>query len=274
MPAINPVRLKQETAALAEYFRDPPVYVRQLRNLFETYANPSHRSGQAADPPPLLSSYRVQPPVLRQLLASLIPLVKADPEAGLNLCDLLWEQPYLEFRLLAAMLLGQVPCHPSQPVMARLKDWLKPGLEQRVLDALLGQGTLSCYEEDPQVITELLEEWLEQDQLFYKQLGLRIMLVLLRQPSFENLPVFFRIIQPYCRELPAALRADVLDVVIALARRSPQETAFFLRQTLGTPNSKDTPWLVRQSLSVFPAPQQESLRRLVRELPESKMSKS
>jgi hypothetical protein len=55
-----------------------------------------------------------------------------------------------------------------------------------------------------------------------------------------------------------------LDVLIALARCSPRETAFFLRQSLELPNSPDTPWLIRQTARYFPADIQESLRAAVR----------
>jgi hypothetical protein len=91
------------------------------------------------------------------------------------------------------------------------------------------------------------------------------LLPLICDPAFENLPVFFRLIQQLCQAAPAALRPDLLDVLAALARRSPQETAYFLRQTLIFPDSPDTPWLIRQSLSQFPPEMQSSLRQAMRE---------
>ncbi len=123
MPAISPARLKHQAALLAEHFDDPPAFVRSLHHLLESYSNRVYRPGQAGELPPLLQTYRVQPPVLRQLLLAIAPLASKNPDAGLALCDALWEQPYLEFRLLAASLLGQLPCSPAEPVIARMKAW-------------------------------------------------------------------------------------------------------------------------------------------------------
>jgi hypothetical protein len=87
---------------------------------------------------------------------------------------------------------------------------------------------------------------------------------MIQDPDFENLPAFFRLIHPLVRQAPPALRPDVLDVLATLARRSPQETAYFLRQTLALPNCPDTPWSIRQVLSAFPAEQQKRLRQALR----------
>ena len=51
-----------------------------------------------------------------------------------------------------------------------------------------------------------------------------------------------------------------------LVKRSPDETAFFLRQTAAIPNSPDTPWIIRQLLRQFPPDLEESLREFSREL--------
>ena len=83
-------------------------------------------------------------------------------------------------------------------------------------------------------------------------------------PAFENLPAFFRLIHPLVRSAPGMLRPNLLDVISKLAHRSPTETAYFLRQTMLLPNSPDTPWLIRQSLSQFPPGIEKSLRAAVR----------
>jgi hypothetical protein len=105
--------------------------------------------------------------------------------------------------------------------------------------------------------------------VYQQQQGLRALLPMINDPRFENLPVFFRLIAPLTRTAPSAVRPDLLDVLESLARRSPPETAFFLRQTLDTPNSPDTPWLIRQCLRAFPDELQASLRETVRGLDRS-----
>jgi hypothetical protein len=265
MPAILPARLRQQAALLVKHFYNPAAFARSLHHLLDSYADRVQRPGQAGDPPPLLAAYKVRPPVLRQILLELAPLARDDPESGLALCDALWEQPYLEFRLLAASLLGLIPCSPAEPVLARLQAWIRPGIEARLVDALFTQGLACLRQKDPVALVGLAEVWLKDKDLFYQQTGLRLLLPLIDDPQFENLPVFYRLIFPLTRSAPARLRPDLLDVLAALAHRSPNETAYFLQQTAVMPNSPDTAWLIRQSLHEFPEKMQEGLRNLSRD---------
>ena len=265
MPAIQPARLRQQVAELAEHFDDPPEFSRSLHLLLDFYSDRARRPGKTGRPGPLLTAYNVRSPVLRMLVQELNPLIQDNPEGGLELCDALWSEPYLEFRLLAAMLLGQIPPYPPEPITDRLKRWITTDVEFYLIEALLVHGVEQLHNEQPQVFLQLIESWMESTIIFEQQLGLRTLVQLINDPRFENLPVFFRMIQPLCQAAPAALRPDLLDVLAALAHRSPQETAYFLRQCLMFPDAPDTPWLIRQSLSKFPDESQTNLRQAMRE---------
>lgn len=264
MPAIQPARLKQQAALLAEHFDQPAAFVRSLHHLLEGYAERVARPGQSGGPAILLKTYRVRPPVLRQILIELTPLAKEQPEDGLQLCDALWEQPYLEFRTLASGLLGQIPIPPAEPVVDRLQIWIKPEIEPGLVDLLFTQGMEGLRHDQPVVLLHLIEGWLDSGNLFNQQIGLRALLPLIRYPDYENLPAIYSLIQPLIQSAPLALRPDLLDVLEALARRSPQEMAFMFRQSLSLPGSKNAAWLIRQSLSVFPASLEEMLRKELR----------
>ena len=110
----------------------------------------------------------------------------------------------------------------------------------------------------------MAQNWLLADDRFLKLLGLRTLIPIIEDPEFENLPIFYRMIQPLTRSAHPSLRQDLLDVLSALAERSPKETAFFLRQTLDMPSAADTAWLIRQTLPVFPTDTQAGLREAVR----------
>jgi hypothetical protein len=111
----------------------------------------------------------------------------------------------------------------------------------------------------------LINEWLAANEMHYQKIGLRTLLPLVQDPDIENLPIFFNLIQPFARSLPTSISPDLIDIVEVLARRSPQETAYFLRQTLSFPNSPDTPWLIRQVIKFFPTEIQTSLRKALKE---------
>jgi hypothetical protein len=250
MPAIQPARLRQQAALLAEYFDQPPAFVRSLHHLLDFYADRTHRPGRTGEPPPIIFAYNVKPPVLRQVLQELSPLISGRPEQALELCDVLWEQPNLEFHLLAAAMLGQITGQPAEEILKRVNVWVKTGLE----------GLSGLRREDPDCLIQLIEEWLANPEVYYQQLGLRALTPLAADSSFENLPVIFRMITALVREPPQPLKTELLDLLETLAHRTPRETAYYLRQNLESTHSPMTAWLIRQSLDEFPEDIRESLR--------------
>jgi hypothetical protein len=79
------------------------------------------------------------------------------------------------------------------------------------------------------------------------------------------LPLVFRLISPFLREVSSALETDLLRVVRALAERSPNETAFYLQQIMTGPYKPGLTIIVRRSLDIFPQDLQDSLRVILRE---------
>ncbi len=261
MPAIQLGRLKLQAARLADDFVQPAAFVSNLDNILDFYADRTHRSGQSGTPHPLLPAYNVPAPVLRQVVAELAPLVKANPQAGLNLADELWKRNNLECRLVTASLLGLVPAEAGEMVISRVKNWLEVETEPRLIEALLRQGLAPIQQETPGRYMALLEAWLASPNLPEQEVGLRGILPLLETDSFHNLPVVYRLLTPFVRVAHDRLRPALLTVLDALIERSPQETAYFLRQNLSTPESIDTPWIIRKVLRQFPREVQDNLRK-------------
>jgi hypothetical protein len=164
--------------------------------------------------------------------------------------------------------LGNIPVSETEPVIQRIQTWLQPDLEAHLVDMLLSRGLSFLRNEDHMTLLQLSRDWLEGSSTFTQHLGLRCLLPLIDDPKFENLPLLFRLILPFCKVTPASLRQDLLDVLEALAYCSPKETAFFLRHTLSSPNSPDIPWLIRQCIDWFPQEDQEGLRDALRPQPE------
>lgn len=266
MPAIHPARLKQQTDLVAQHFDQPEALVRSLHHLLDFYADRANRPGQSRDPDPLLTAYHVKPPVLRQVVLELLPLAQADPETGFAVCQAMWQQPYLEFRLMASSLLGELPAEPAARILEQVKAWAVRDTDLQLLDALALDGLKRVRKDQPQVLIRAAETWLLGKEYDAQRLGMRLLLPVVKDPDFPNLPVIFRILQPYIRQAPSRLRPEILDLLTALAHRSPVETGSYLRQTLTLPDSPDTAWLIRQSASVFPPEIEERLRNTVRGL--------
>ena len=142
-----------------------------------------------------------------------------------------------------------------------MQIWLQTETERRLIETLLRHGLGSIRQDLPAKYLALLETWLASPDLTQQEIGLLGMLPLLEDNSFTNLPVLFRLLTPYIRLVHAYLRPALLSVLDAMVDRSPQETAYLLRQNLYTPDNPDTPWVIRKMLRRFPQEVQDNLRK-------------
>jgi hypothetical protein len=264
MPAIQPAVLRQQAALLAEHFDQPIAFSRSLRHLLEVYADRTHRSGRLGIPPPLSPAYHVRPPVLRQVLLELKPLISEFPEKALLLCDALWLDEYYEFRILAIRILGQTTPVPQERVLQRVREWIGGQPEKRLVEAIIQEGCSRLQAEQPDAYLEQVESWIMHPQAYYQQIGLQAILPVIKNGKFVNLPVIFQLLQPLVVTIQPAVKQDIIDLLKALAETSPFETAFFLRQNLDNYENPGYPFLMRQVLGSFPSDLQESLRQEVR----------
>ncbi|HSO27931.1 MAG TPA: DNA alkylation repair protein, partial [Anaerolineales bacterium] len=173
MPAVQPARLKQQAALLAQHFEDPPAFLRSLYHLLDFYADRTHRPGQSGEPPSLLQAYNVPAPVIRLLLQTLGPLAEENMAPALILCDTLWKEPYLEARQLAVGMLGRLPVPPSQPILNRVQRWVEGAEDQRLVDFLLDTGLAGLRRRQPEVIVDFIDLWLSDRNTKRQELGLR-----------------------------------------------------------------------------------------------------
>ncbi len=264
MPAIYLAQLKHRCAELAELFGQPDRFVDELHKLLDFYANRAQRPGQSGEPPPLLPSFNVPKPVIRQITIELNPLASEYPEDALLLSNALWEQPYYEFRYLAAYILSRVPIDYADQILERIVRWSDTLPEVRLLTALMEFGTKHLRLETPETLIQQIETWLSDADPRRQKTGLNALIPLIKSGDYENLPLFYRLIAPLSRNIPDELREDVRDAMIALARRSPVETAYFLGQYMETTGSQDSAWLARQCMPLFPKQTQETLRERLR----------
>jgi hypothetical protein len=266
MPAIQPARLKHQVADLVSHYDQPAVFVRQLHALLDLYSDHTQRPGQAGIPSPLMDSYNAPPPVMRQVWHELNKTIRSHPNAALHLSDALWAETNVDLQLLAARLLGQLPLVPLEPLVERLQSWVHSDPDRRLLDGLLEYALIRFQQEAPDQLLELISSWLTSPDLSAQHAGLRALLPLVTDPMSPHLPVIFRLVTPYTRIAPSRIRPDIVAVLNALARCSPSETAYLLRQNLTTPDNPDTPWLIRQVLDEFPIETQAGLRAAMKEL--------
>jgi hypothetical protein len=264
MPAIQLSRLKLQAAELAEHFDDPDTFMRKCTDLFEFYADRTHRPSRAGAPPPVIPTYKIQPPALRIILLELTPLARSYPQEALSLANIAWGNGYLEFRLLAINLVGAVPATPHEPVVERILSWNQENQEDKLLASMANQGLANLRKGNHALYLELVASWLSESNLNTQKLGVQALVTLIEEPRFENLPVAYRLLTPICQDAASELRPYLLDGIRALASISPQETAYFLRQLLSARRSKSSLWLARHSLEFLPPDIRKRIRTMLR----------
>jgi hypothetical protein len=264
MPAINPERLKEETVELALTFADPSKFIYSVTTLLDRYADRVRRHGQSGAPAPLLPSYNVATPVMRQIVLTLTPLALDSPHLALTIIDVLWEQPMIETRQIAIHLLGTLPSNDPDPILERLKSWANPKEEESILDELFRLGIGNIHINHPDLLLDIIQDWLNSDVSEVQTLGAKALLPLADNPAFENFPLVYRLLFPCVIDAPSVLRPHLVAVIRVLAVRSPQETAHFLHQVLVLSDRPGATWIARQCFELFSEDVQDRLKETIR----------
>src|SRR5512145_364179 len=263
MPAIDLARLKKQTAQLADVFGEPGTFLRELQGILEFYVNRSLRS-QSVAPSSVLPTYRTPVVVLRQIEKEIGPVAEKQPILALELADALWDEGWLETRLLAAFLLGRIPPQEER-LLARLTAWTQAVRDPSVRAALLTTSLTRLRRETPDLFLILVKEWLHPARQRMWSNGIQALVPLISSPDFDNLPPIFEIMEPIIRAAPATLQFDLQELIITLYGASPDETTYFLQQILKGTKSPLPAVALRRMAPELPAELQSSLREMIRE---------
>ena len=266
MPAVELHRLNLQIDNLVWQFTRPADFLLRLRDLFELYADRVYRAGQAVPPVAMLPAFHVAPLVLRQVRVGLRPACRQQPAAALAIIDALWAEKMLEYRQLAATLLGYLPVEPSADVVARLKAFARPGEDNLLLETLLTEGGAALRIEQPAAWIELVQRWNEDPSTAVQSIGLKAIQATVGDTQFANLPPLFRIFSDQLQTGTTSLQVELQETLLALLQRSPVETVYLLRQVLPLTSSPATHRLVRLVLPKVPAELQAGLRQALQRL--------
>lgn len=267
MTAVNPTRLRHQIQELMSYYDSPVRFHQELRGLFSLYANYALRFGDSATLRPLIAMYHLPHPVFRQLNLDLKPLIEEDPESALALADELWQDTYYEIKRTAIFLIGSLRVDDPQPILQRVKQWLTPDLDQVLKSDLLSIGTRAVQDAFPKAWEAFVLSLLSQTEPKQISLGIQALAAGSHRQNFTNLPAVFRLASPFIRDPHNAYTRDLERLIETLAERSPNETAYFLRQTLSISTSPATPRLIKNCLSSFPEDIQADLKTALNKEP-------
>ncbi len=263
MPAVDLARLKKQAVRLADLFDQPAAFLRELHETLDFYVNRTLRTRQAVAPSSVLETYRTPGLVLRRLETELGPLAAARPDRAIELADALWDARTLETRLLAAYLIGRIPPQEDR-LLARLTAWTQQVRDPDVRAALLTTSLARLRREAPERMLALVGEWMHPARTRFWANGIQALLPLIQDPDFDNLPPVFELVRPAIEAAPALLQDDLGQLLEALYRASPVESAYFLKQVISHSENPQTAVTLRRILPSLPPELQEQLRDLVR----------
>jgi hypothetical protein len=263
MPAIDLARLKKQTARLVDSFDQPSVFLRELREVLEFYINRTLRS-QSVAPSSVLPTYRTPVVVLRQIEKELGSIAERQPVQALELADALWDEGWLETKLIAAFLLGRIPPQEER-LLARLTAWTQAVRDPEVRAALLTTSLTRLRHETPELFLILVKEWLHPARQRMWSNGIQALVPLISSPDFDNLPPIFEIVEPILKASPATLQYDLQELIIVLFDASPDETTFFLQEILKGTRSPLPSIALRRMSPELPHELQTSLREILRQ---------
>jgi 3-methyladenine DNA glycosylase AlkD len=261
MPAIDIARLKKQTSHLADIFDQPSDFLREHREILEFYVNRTLRS-QGVAPSSVLPTYRTPPVVLREIETTLGRIAEEQPLQALELADALWDEGWLETRLLAAFLLGRIPPQEER-LLARLTAWTQQVRDPDVRAALLTTSLTRLRNETPDLFLILVKEWMHPARQRMWSNGIQAIVPLVNNLNYHNLPPIFELVEPIVKSSPAALQFDMQELLIALYNASPDETVFFIAQILKKTKNPLPAVSLRRMSPNLPETLQNSLREIL-----------
>ena len=266
MPAVNPAQLRIKAASLAEKVDQPRQFVRDVHDLLSFYANRVHQAGESGAPPPAIDSYHVSPQVLRIMERELKGVIEDHPAEGLLLVDQLWEEEWLETRLLACGLLSHAGTQRSDEILARVQSWMWECQDDILLKAVLDRALSPIRSHEVEAYYSLLDDLHGQQGEDNQRILLHLLLPLVDEPSFQDLPAVFKYLKPILQSESEDMLSDLSRLIRRLVRRSEQEAMFFLLHQIPTAPHPKITRAIRRSLPAFSPDSRERLKKAIREI--------
>jgi hypothetical protein len=237
MPAINLTKLRYQVQELMRQTSNPELFIKNLEDLFEFYKNYSLRVDKRYIGINL-PKYNTPKQVIATIENELGKLLSTNPDLGLELATLLWDEPYLETKLLAVSLMSSIPSHQAIQVLSRIPEISKDIHEQDVFIPILTTAFIQIRKENPTDFINMISSWLSNPDSISQHWGLLIITNLIQKPDDKDLPSLFELLKPLLWSNDPTTQADLVQCIESLYTVSPSETEYFLVDSLNTTNDE------------------------------------
>jgi hypothetical protein len=270
MPSIDLARLRKQALRLADFYFAPEEFVRYLNTTLDSYVDYTVRGRRPSAAGSNLATHRTPVVVMRQIEHELAPLAAASQNAAasLALADRLWDEAWLESRLLAAFILGRVPPEEA-PLVARLTAWVAQTPDSVLRAQVLELSQYRMRRQAPDILLQLVGEWLRPERRHFWPAAIQAAIAAAHDSAFKNLPALMASLEPAIRTSPPEMQLEFEALILALFSVSPAETIFLVRQILSTSDDPATALMFRRMSPSFSPELQEEIREILRRKPGS-----
>ena len=251
MAAIDLTRLNKQIEGLKEVFAQPVEFRQQFHEILQFYHRYAHRQHKDAVPVSFMRVYNLPDQVLPHIANGLSLKARQDEVETLAVVDELWLDEHYEARDLATHLLGQVPSTSSTAVYDRIRQWSSAPMDRAVVSAVFSKASQRLNSEDPKGWTEFIGNLLANPLEHMQNHALYALALLVEQSHSDQLPLFFRWIRPFLQSDQTLIQPNLSRVIAVLARRSPAETAYILKEVLSDTEGTGIEQRVRSYLPFF-----------------------
>jgi hypothetical protein len=260
MTAINPARLKIQSAKVAQSFLDPKQLILDLHELFIFYSA-RIREISLSRSPVGIQAYQIPKPVYSTLELELTPQITQHPEKSFVVIDALWKEDWIEFRQLAVNLLGLIPSEFYDDILERIQDWLTSSPTEELRQQIINKGLRKVAVDKQDQVLAYLETLATRRDQQLQQGALYGLLFFAEDLDFENFPRLFRILGDILLDNKQNFIKEITQIIHTLRKRSEKETANFLVRQLTKASKPLISRITRQVLRDFSDESQLILRQ-------------
>lgn len=263
MPSINLVRLRKQIAHLGIFLEIPGEFVSEYKSLLEFYHQWSHHQHEEHIPNSFMLLYDLPPQVMPEIELGLKPFLQGKGHVFFPLADALRKDLHFECSNLAAFIIGQSPAEKIDALKDYLNGWLEGSLDKAVVEAIFNKATSPLQNSDQEIYLSFLQLLLRSSNKRLANAGLVGLTLFLPAAKVDNLPKLFNIVSPLMQD--GEVRQENLeDLIQELAKKSPVETGYLIRQVLSDTDGRHVETLARAFLEYLPTDTAETVAKAIK----------
>ncbi len=263
MPSIDLIRLRKQIAHLGVFVEIPTEFVSEYKNLLEFYHQWSHHQHEERIPNSFMLLYDLPPQVIPEIELGLKQYLKDKTQTIFPLADALRKDMHFECSILAAFILGHTPVESMDSLKDYLTIWLEGPLDKAVVETIFSKATIPIRTCDQDGYLVFLQSLLRSSNKRLANTGLIGLTLFLPTATADQLPRLFNLISPLLQDHD--LKQDNLETLIQeLAKKSPVETGYLIRQVLSDTEGRHVETLARAFLQYLPSNTAEIVAKAIK----------